>query len=359
MSARPVMIMAAGTGGHIFPGLAVARELNEQSVPVVWLGTPHGLENRLVPEAGFPLERISITGLRGRGAAGWLAAPFRVLKAMRQSKAIIKRHDPRAVLSMGGYVAGPGGMAARLARRRLIVHEQNSIPGLTNRILSRFAERVFEGFPGSFPASRKAQHSGNPVRETIAAIPEPSQRMAGREGPIRLLVIGGSQGAKALNEVLPRALVSLPEAQRPSVWHQCGERHHEAAKAAWESSGIDARVAPFINDMAEAWSWCDLAICRAGALTIAELTAAGVAAILVPFPFAVDDHQTHNARFLSDAGAAVLAPESELTPDALARLLGDLCGSRERLVRMAEVARDLRSVDAAREVARACLEEAA
>ncbi len=347
---RQVMIMAGGTGGHIFPGLAVAEELKRHEVTVSWLGTRHGLENRLVPAAGLSLDRLTISGLRGRGLAGWLMAPLNVTRAMLQARQVFKRQRPGCVLSMGGYVAGPGGLMAWLMGIPLIIHEQNAIAGLTNRLLVRLARRIYTGFPGALPRSVVC---GNPVRGEIAGLSAPGERMGRRDGPLRLLVIGGSQGALALNRTVPEALAGLPEASRPAVLHQAGSLADET-RARYQALGVEARVDAFIDDMADAWSWADLAICRAGALTVAELAAAGVASILVPFPHAVDDHQTANARYLADAGAAWLIPQSELTPGLLAERLRDT--DRNRLIEMAEQARRMSRHEAAAQVAAGCLE---
>ena len=353
MTARRIMIMAAGTGGHIFPGLAVAHALRERGADVCWLGTPHGLENRLVPASGISLDRIRIAGLRGRGALGWLLAPLRVLRAMLQAARVFRRRRPQCVLSMGGYVAGPGGLMARLMGIPLVIHEQNAVAGLTNRWLRPLARRVFSGFPGVL---KGAEHGGNPVRADILALPSPSVRAKRRTGPLRLLVVGGSQGSAALGRIVPRALALLPEDKRPRVIHQAG-RQLEQTRSEYADREVQADLVDFIDDMAAAWGEADLAICRSGALTIAELAAAGVASLLVPFPYAVDDHQTANARFLSDAGAAWLIPEAELTPERLAARLAQL--DRDDLVAMGETARSLVQTEAAERVAEACLEVAA
>lgn len=353
MSAARVIIMAAGTGGHIFPGLAVARALTAQGAEVSWLGTPGGLENRLVPAAGLELERISIAGLRGRGLLGWLASPVRVLRAMLQARRVFRSRHPDCVLSMGGYVAGPGGLMARLMGIPLLIHEQNALAGLTNRLLRPLATRVLSGFPG---ALKDSVHCGNPVRDEIFALPAPDQRARTRTGPLSLLVVGGSQGSAALGQLVPRALARLPEAQRPAVVHQAG-RQLTQTRDAYDAAGVTGEVVEFIDDMAAAWAGADLAICRSGALTVAELAAAGVAAILVPFPHAVDDHQTANARYLSDAGAAWLESESGLSPERLADIIAGT--SRDQLVAMAERARGLAKPDAVKQVAAACLEVAA
>lgn len=353
----PVLIMAGGTGGHVFPGLAVAECLREQGVPVVWLGTRQGLEARLVPEAGITMEWLTVRGLRNKGLLGWMLAPVRLLRALMQAMAVIRRHRPRAVLGLGGYVAGPGGVAAWLLRRPLVIHEQNAIAGLTNRLLSRLARRVLCGFPTEFANQHKVQVVGNPVRQAILELPAPEQRMAGAGDRLKLLVVGGSLGALVLNQVVPQALARLPLDLRPEVRHQTGARTLDVARAAYHEQGVEAEVSAFIEDMAAAYAWADLVICRAGALTVSELAAAGVAACLVPLPLAVDDHQTANARYLSDAGAAVLLPQPEFSAEALADLIKTL--DYDRLREMALHARTLAHPKAATEVAACCLEVAA
>jgi UDP-N-acetylglucosamine--N-acetylmuramyl-(pentapeptide) pyrophosphoryl-undecaprenol N-acetylglucosamine transferase len=353
MSARHVLIMAAGTGGHIFPGLAVARELIGQGARVSWLGTPHGLENRLVPEAGIDISRIDISGLRGRGLSGWLAAPLRILKAMLQARRVFRAQQPDCVLSMGGYVAGPGGLMARLMGIPLVIHEQNAIAGMTNRWLRPLARRVMAGFPNVL---KNAEHCGNPVRADIAALADPEQRYAGRSGPLKVVVIGGSLGAAAFSELVPAALARIPADKRPTVLHQAG-RQFEQTKNAYAEAGVEGEVVEFVDDMAQAWGQADLAICRAGALTVAELAAAGVASLLVPFPHAVDDHQTANAAYLASAHAGWLIQQRELNPEQLAERLAGL--KREQLAAMAGRARALARTDAARRVAEVCLEVAA
>lgn len=345
----PVLIMAGGTGGHVFPALAVAEELRGRGVEVVWLGTRAGLEARVVPAAGIPVEWISVVGLRGKGLGRMLQAPFMLARACWQALGVVRRVQPRVVLGMGGFVTGPGGLMARLSGRGLCVHEQNAVAGLTNRLLARIAHRTLEAFPGSLPG---AEHTGNPVRRAIAALPAPAARMAARQGPLRLLVLGGSQGARALNQIVPQALARLPQGGF-EVHHQTGAAHLGGARDQYAEAGIEARVEPFIDDMAAAYGWADLVVCRAGALTIAELAAAGVGAVLVPYPYAVDDHQTRNAEHLVAAEAAVLIPEPELTPQRLASLLQEL--DRARLLAMAGHARALARPEAARAVAEACL----
>ena len=345
-----VMILAGGTGGHIFPGLAVAHVLREAGARVSWLGTPQGLENRLVPAAGFELKRVGIQGLRGRGLAGWFAAPLRILRAMLQAHRILKDESPGCVLSMGGYAAGPAGMAARLMGIGLVVHEQNAVAGWTNRLLRPWARAVCTGFPNVFDGARV---TGNPVRREISELPAPAIRYQGRSGPLRLLVIGGSQGASVFNQVVPEALARVSASHRPEVRHQAG-RQLQPAKDNYNKAGVAAQVAEFVDDMAEAWAWADFAICRAGALTVAELAAAGVPAILVPLPSAVDDHQTVNARFLVEAGAGWLMPQAEFTPGQLAGLIETL--SRSELADRASIARARAEPDSALHVARACAE---
>ncbi|HGX92075.1 MAG TPA: undecaprenyldiphospho-muramoylpentapeptide beta-N-acetylglucosaminyltransferase [Candidatus Tenderia sp.] len=355
-----VLVMAGGTGGHVFPALAVADELRRRGVEVVWLGTRRGLEAEVVPKAGIEMEWIAITGLRGNGVLGWLLAPLRLSLAMLQSVVVIMRRRPTAVLGMGGFVSGPGGFVTWLLHKPLLIHEQNAVAGLTNRILSHLAGRVCEAFPGTFAASKKVLAVGNPVRADIAALAAPRQRFSERTGALRLLVLGGSLGAHALNETVPAALALMAQEQRPQVWHQAGQRNIDAARAAYQTHALDGRVDAFIDDMAEAYGWADIVICRSGALTVSELAAAGIGAVLVPFPFAVDDHQTRNGAYLADAGAAVLIQQRSLTAEGLQQLISEFshdCGSgRERLLMMAEKARALAKVDAAARVADLCLE---
>ena len=359
MNAAPmrILIMAGGTGGHVFPALAVAEKLRAAGAAVVWMGTRRGLEAQVVPEAGLPMEWVRVSGLRGKGWGRRLAAPFMLAFAAVQAGAVIGRVRPRAVLGMGGFVTGPGGLMAWVLRRPLLLHEQNSVAGLTNRLLAPLASQLMEAFPGAFPAARRPLLTGNPVRETIAALPAPQSRFAARSGALRILVVGGSLGAKVLNETVPAAIARMAAEHRPTVWHQCGSRHLEAARGAYEAAGVDARVEPFIADMAEAYGWADLVVCRAGALTVAELAAAGVGAILVPYPHAVDDHQTANARYLAEAGAALLVPQSQLSDERLASLLA-AHRDRKALAAMADRARGLARPDAAERVAELCLARA-
>jgi UDP-N-acetylglucosamine--N-acetylmuramyl-(pentapeptide) pyrophosphoryl-undecaprenol N-acetylglucosamine transferase len=356
--ARPVLIMAGGTGGHVFPALAVAEELAARGVAVSWLGTRRGLEARVVPAAGYPLQTMRVSGLRGKGVVRLLLAPFMLLIALLQALVILLRLRPRAVLGMGGFAAGPGGLVAWLLRRPLLIHEQNSVAGMTNRWLAPLAQTVMEAFPGSLPAKYRPLHTGNPVRGEITRLPEPAERLARRHAELRVLVIGGSLGAQALNSTVPAAVARLSSGNVCSVRHQTGITDVEAVRQAYTAAGIDAQVSAFIDDMAAAYAWADLVICRAGALTVAELAVVGVAAILVPYPHATDDHQTGNARFLADAGAAILQPQDTLNPQRLAVLLDDFAARRELLLEMACRARALALPQAARRVAELCLQAA-
>jgi UDP-N-acetylglucosamine--N-acetylmuramyl-(pentapeptide) pyrophosphoryl-undecaprenol N-acetylglucosamine transferase len=347
--------MAGGTGGHVFPALAVAEVLRARGAEVFWMGTRAGMEARLVPAHGFDMEWVGIAGVRGKGMKALLAAPFKLAAAVREAAGILERRRARAVLGMGGFVAGPGGLAARMQGRPLVIQEQNSVPGMTNQWLARIAERVFEAFPGSFPAARGAIVSGNPVRAAIAALPAPAERLRDRSGPARLLVVGGSLGAKALNEMVPSALALLDAAVRPVVRHQAGEKTFAVAEAAYAAADVAAEVTPFIADMAEAYAWADLVICRAGALTVSEIAAVGVPAIFVPFPFAVDDHQVGNARWLTDAGAARLIIQQDLTPTLLAEQLRELLADPNKRLAMAEAGRAKAQTDAAERIAGVCM----
>ncbi len=353
---RPILVMAGGTGGHVFPALALARMLREKSIDVVWLGTQRGLEARIVPAAGIPIEWLSVGGLRGKGLLTLLAAPFRLAMALTQALRVMWRHRPVVVVGLGGFVTGPGGVAAWLTGRPLVIHEQNAIAGFTNRCLSHIAREVLEAFPNSFGRDVKARAIGNPVREDISAVPPPSERFATRSGVIRILVIGGSQGATRLNAVVPFALARLAGSMNFDVRHQAGERWIEAGRQSYATAGVRADVRPFIEDMAEAYGWADLVICRSGALTVSELAAVGVGAILVPFPAAVDDHQTHNAQYLVSEGAALLIADRALTAERLADELQKLCAGRGKLLAMAERARLLAKPHATDELAASCLQ---
>jgi UDP-N-acetylglucosamine--N-acetylmuramyl-(pentapeptide) pyrophosphoryl-undecaprenol N-acetylglucosamine transferase len=350
---RTLLVMAGGTGGHVFPGLAAADVLRARGWRVVWMGNPESFEARTVPARGYEMAWIRFGALRGKGLMRKLRLPFALASACRQAWREIRRVRPDVVLGMGGYVSFPGGLMAALTGRPLVIHEQNSIAGLANRVLARVARRVLCGFPNALP---KGRWVGNPVRAEIAALPAPGERFAGRGGaPLRLLVLGGSLGAAAINETVPKGLALIPEAQRPAVVHQAGEKHLAALEAGYAAAGVRAECVAFIDDMAKVYGWADVVLCRAGAATVAELAAAGAASVLTPFPHAVDDHQTANARFLSDAGAALLLPQRELTAEAVARVCGF---TRERLLRMAEIARSLARPGAAEAVAQACWEAA-
>lgn len=352
----PVMIFAGGTGGHIFPGLAVAAALRARNVPVVWLGANGGMETRLVPEHGIAIETIAISGLRGKGFGTLLRAPLRVLSAIRAAANVLHRHRPRAVVSFGGFAAGPGGIASAIAGVPLLVHEQNRAPGMTNRVLAMFARRVLTGFPDSFPG--KETVVGNPVRDVISAISPPAQRFAEVSSRLRVLVLGGSQGARALNVVLPKALAQLQGIDF-DVRHQCGEKMRDDAERAYADANVAASVEAFIADMAAAYAWADIVVCRAGALTLAEVCAAGVSSVLVPLPTAVDDHQTKNGLYLVERGAAVLLKQDDTLADRLATILRELAGDPTKRLAMAEAARSLAKPDAADRVAEIVLEVAA
>lgn len=352
MSAIDVVIAAAGTGGHVFPGLAVADVLRRKGQKVAWLGTSMGMEARLVPQAGIALHALSFQGVRRRGLGPWLALPVRLLIALGQALAVLHRLQPRTVLAMGGFVSVPAGMAARLSGRRLVVHEQNARAGLANRLLAPLAHQVLIAFPHAFPGHPKAQLVGNPVRESIVHLPPPQERMAGRTGPIRLLVLGGSQGAVALNRLVPQAMALLRAAGCSIVVrHQCGAGRLQGTQEAYGQLADEVMITEFITDMAEAYAWADLAICRAGALTIGELSAAGLGAILIPYPYAVDDHQTQNARWLADQGGAVVCQEAGLTPQQLADIVRAGHMDRTHLLAMACAARSLARPDASRDIA--------
>ena len=350
--ARTIMIMAGGTGGHIFPGLSVAAYLKGLGWHIVWLGARTGMEARLVPPHGYDMAWISMSGVRGKGLLRLLRLPVELLRACWQSARAIFHHRPDVVLGLGGYVTVPGGLMAACLRRPLAIHEQNAVPGVANRVLARLADRVLTGFPGLLTRA-KTLWTGNPVRAEIAALPEPAVRYRDRHGPLSLLVLGGSLGAQALNEVVPRALALMPVTVRPHVVHQTGVQQHAATQTAYAAHGVAAEIVPFIDDMAQAYAAADVIACRAGASTIAELAAAGVPALLVPYPHAVDDHQTRNALYLSERDAAVLIPQPELSPERLASILSGL--SREKLAAMATRARAAGKPQATRAVAEACM----
>jgi UDP-N-acetylglucosamine--N-acetylmuramyl-(pentapeptide) pyrophosphoryl-undecaprenol N-acetylglucosamine transferase len=351
-----IMVMAGGTGGHVFPALAVAQVLRAQGHEIVWMGAPESFESRVVPQQSIPIEFIRVQGLRGKGLARWFKAPLVLIRSVMDALGILHRQQPAVVLGMGGFAAGPGGLAAWMSRRPLVIHEQNAAAGLTNRWLAHLAKAVLEAFPGTFKGARTV---GNPVRRGFAELPDPSQRIGqASDRRRRLLVIGGSQGAKSLNTIVPAALALLSESQRPQVRHQAG-RTLDVAKTAYLSARVDAELLAFIEDMPAAYAWADLVVCRAGASTVAELAAAGCAALLVPFPAAVDDHQTRNAEYLVKAGGAVLVQERDLDAPRLASLLRDLLDDTGRLISMARAARTAAWPQAVEVIAQCCLEVAA
>ena len=349
---KTLMVMAGGTGGHVYPAMAVADYLKNLGWNIVWLCTEGGMENRLIENKGYEKAMITMRGVRGNGLMGWVLLPVKLTKAFTQSVAAIRQHQPNVVLGMGGFAAFPGGLMAKLLGKPLVIHEQNSIAGLTNKVLAVFATRVLAAFPNAF--GNKAQLVGNPVRADITQIAAPENRT--NIGALCMLVVGGSLGAQALNEVIPKALAEIAIENRPQVVHQAGEKHIATLQANYQAAGVSADTKAFINNMADMYAWADVVICRAGALTVAELSAAGVASVLVPFPHAVDDHQTSNARYLSDAGAAILVPQTEFTVQKVVALLKDL--SREKCLEMAIKARALGKPEATASVAKICMEVA-
>jgi UDP-N-acetylglucosamine--N-acetylmuramyl-(pentapeptide) pyrophosphoryl-undecaprenol N-acetylglucosamine transferase len=349
MTTPCALIMAGGTGGHIFPGLAVAEALRERGWRVHWLGAPGSMESRLVPPRGFALETIDFGGVRGKGPITLALLPLRLLRAFWQSLQVVRRVQPDVVVGLGGYISFPGGMMGVLAGKALVLHEQNSVAGMANKVLAGVADRVFTAFPNVF---KKAEWVGNPLRAPFLHQAAPAARFADRSGPLRLLVVGGSLGAKALNDVVPQALALLPKAQRPQVTHQSGEKQIDALRANYIAAGVQAELTPFIDDTAQAFADADLIVCRSGASTVTEIAAVGAAALFVPFPAAVDDHQTTNARFLVDAGAAWLVPQTELTAHSLAQTLQTV--QREQLLTMAEKAKQMEKTEAVAAVVSAC-----
>lgn len=346
---RTLLVMAGGTGGHVFPGLAVAHALREQGWKVVWLGNRTGMEATLVPKHDIPMEFIQFGGLRGKGLVTKFLLPLNLLRAFWQSIGALRRVRPSVVLGMGGYITFPAGMMASLLGRPLVLHEQNSIAGLANKVLAKVADRVLCAFPDTLPGS---EWTGNPVREEVAHMAGPEARYDQRTGPLNVLVVGGSLGAAALNEVVPKAIATLPEGRRPVVTHQAGAKQIDTLRANYAAAQVSAQTVPFIDDMAKAYADADLVICRAGAMTVSEVAAAGVAALFVPFPHAVDDHQTTNAEFLAKQGAALLVQQKELTADGLAQTIASL--NRPQLKDMARLARGLAKPEATRRVAEVC-----
>ncbi len=353
---KPIVVMAGGTGGHVFPALAVAEYLRERGENIVWLGTRGGIEARVVPGAEFAIEWLGVQGLRGKGLTTLLLAPFRLLRACWQAMKVLRRLQPKAVLGMGGFVSGPGGLVAWALRIPLFLHEQNAVIGLTNRLLSRFSRRNYFAFPEAIKATPRSECIGNPVRAELIAMDDPATRLESRmETPMQLLVIGGSLGAAALNRFLPLAIACLDHDQRPRVWHQCGEKHLQQCRQNYREAGVEADVVAFIDEVRGAYAWADLVVCRAGALTIAELSVVGLAALLIPFPHAVDNHQYFNARFLERQGAAQILPESQLGGESLALKLQFFAQNRGLLVDMATRARAQARADATERLAEGIL----
>lgn len=350
MTAPCLLIAAGGTGGHIFPGLAVAEVLRGRGWRIEWLGSHGGLEEQLVPARNIPLHLLAISGLRGKGIAALVAAPLRLLSALLAARKVLQQTNANVVLGMGGFASGPGGLMARLSGRALVIHEQNAVAGMTNKLLARVAHAVLAAFPNAF-AGRAVPAVGNPVRKELLQIAAPAVRFAERRGALRVLVVGGSRGAAALNETVPAAIANMNA--DVAVWHQTG-RGHQGATAARYGSRNDVKVSEFIDDMAAAYSWADVVICRAGALTVSEIAAVGVPAIFVPYPHAVDDHQTANARYLSERHAAWLLPQTELNAATLASRLQVLASDRALLQQMAQAARAAAITDAAEQVAAVC-----
>lgn len=351
---KSVVVMAGGTGGHVFPALAVAEALRARGVAIHWLGTRAGIEAELVPARGFAITYLDVSGVRGQGLKRLLLAPFKILGAVLRAMQALKAVRADVVIGLGGYVTGPGGVAARLLGKPLLIHEQNAIAGFTNRQLSRIATQVLEAFPRAFAPADKVACVGNPVRAEIAALPAPAQRLATHDGALRVLVLGGSQGAVALNELVPEAFAQLAGRHALVIRHQAGKKNADKARAKYDSLGVQAEVLPFIDDMAGIYAWADLVVCRSGALTVSEIACAGVASVLIPYPFAVDDHQTANGRFLADAGAAKLFRQQDLTADSLAAELEPLL-DRGALLKMAAAARALAQPEATETVVQACL----
>jgi UDP-N-acetylglucosamine--N-acetylmuramyl-(pentapeptide) pyrophosphoryl-undecaprenol N-acetylglucosamine transferase len=360
------LIMAAGTGGHIYPGLAIAEVLLARGWKIAWLATPAGMEHKLVGRAGYDIHVVDMTGVRSKGALAWLTLPLRLLRAFWQSLRIIRHVRPAVAISMGGYIAFPGGMMASLLGVPLVVHEPGAHAGLTNRVLALLADRVLVGFPDTFaqtpknalakllPRPKKIEWLGTPVRASIAAIDTPRERLAGRNGPLRLLIVGGSLGAKTLNDLVVAALASMRPSWRPQIIHQSGEKNYAELVEAYRLANVDAEVLPFIDNMDQMYAWCDVMLCRAGAITVAELAAAGVASILVPLPYFVAEEQDANARFLADAGAGVLVKQLETTPQKLADLIASF--TRDKALQMAAIARALGKPGATGACAAACME---
>ncbi len=342
---KKILILAGGTGGHIFPALAVARALRKEGADVHWLGSRVGMEADLVADE-FPMFYVSVTGIRGKSLSSKLFSPFRLLLATWQAWRVVKQFNPDLVLGMGGFVSGPAGLAARFARKPLVIHEQNAIPGLTNRVLSKMAKVVLQGFPDTFPKNIKAETIGNPVRPIIAALAPPAERLGDREGPLRILVLGGSRGASAINQAMVSTLSQYPDVDELHVWHQTGKLDFETTQRSYRTISVRTTVEAFIKNMAEAYGWADLVICRSGALTVSEVAVVGLASILIPYPYAVDDHQFYNGSYLANAGAAEIVRQKELTDERLTRMIQSFVKDRHRLITMADTARTLAKPEA-------------
>ena len=351
---RPVLIMAGGTGGHVFPALAVAEKLREKNIPVVWLGTKKGIESTLVVDAGIKIRWLSVAGLRGKSKLSLLLAPIKLVRACLQASWVLMTERPAVVLGMGGFVSGPGGLISVLFRKPLLIHEQNAIPGLTNRMLAKLADTVIESFPNSFEISKPVQLVGNPVRNNIINIEQPEKRLQGRDESLNILVVGGSLGAAVLNQTVPEMLSLVGEKKVLNVWHQTGKKNYLDTLNHYKEYQIDAKIEAFIDDMAAAYQWADVVICRAGAMTISELAMAGVASILVPYPYAVDDHQTANARFLADKDAAMLLPQEQMSAERLKKIVLNL--NREKILQMSAAAKSVSKPEAANKVAELCMQ---
>lgn len=354
MDMQPVMILAGGTGGHVFPALAVANELRDRGVPIIWVGTNKGIESRVVPAADFPLAIMNVQGLRGKGFLQYVRAPIIIIKALYESLSILLKHKPCALLGMGGFVAGPCALVGVLLRKPLIIHEQNAIVGLTNRILAPLSRIMFTGFPIQYK-KQKLEYCGNPVRSKLMNIESPEKRLADRGSVKRLLIVGGSQGAASLNKFIPQALAIISSSIQVEVWHQTGANRCEATLKSYQQHSLQVKVDEFIDDIDQAYSWADLIVCRSGALTLAEVAAVGLGSVLVPYPYAVDDHQTANARSYVEAGASQLISESEMSSEKLAKILLELLTSSEQLMNMACAAKKLVQGDASKRVADECM----
>lgn len=362
MSRQPlkkVLIMAGGTGGHVFPALAMAKAFQEQGAEIMWLGTQAGIESTVVPANNIDICYLDIAGVRGQGIKRLVLAPFKIMLAVLKVLGLIRSFKPDLVLGMGGFVTGPGGIGAWLSRTPLCIHEQNAVAGFTNKVLAKFSKKVFQAFPNTFvDINAEVKTTGNPVRKEIAEIALPRERFSDRQGPIHVLILGGSQGAVALNQVVPEAFAAMANTDQFIIRHQAGGNNLEAAMEKYKSLNVNAEVLPFIDDMKQAYEWADVVVCRSGALTVAELAAAGVGALLVPYPFAVDDHQTKNGEYLSQNGAAILIQQSELQPGTLKDVIIENFSDRENLLRMAEAARKLALVNATDDVMKGCEEVA-